>query len=419
MSCYARPLQGVPQVVSATFLGRLAVGVAASVAVCAAALASSDAARLRCTITAKAPDGTIVGTNHADVICGSSGADAVYAKGGNDVVYAGAGNDVIYPGAGRDLVDADQGSDLIYSLDGHRDVINGGPGLDRARTDKLDRSSGVERFFPRSEGPDPVLVTAGDIASCQSTGDSQTAALLDAFPYAPVLPLGDDAYPNGTAFEFRNCYAPTWGRAKARSKPTPGNHDYLTPGAQGYFGYFGSLAGDPRTGYYSYDLGSWHVISLNSNCPSLPGGCGPGSPEDLWLRQDLLLHPAACTLAYWHHPRFSSGTEGPDVGLTSLWQTLYDNGADVVLNGHDHGYERFAPQDSSGRLDALHGIREFTVGTGGASHGSFPTPQPNSELRNNDSYGVLRMILHPTSYDWEFVPVAGKTFTDSGTAACS
>jgi len=271
-------------------------------------------------------------------------------------------------------------------------------------------------------GEDPVLLAAGDIASCSSGGDEATAALLAGVlaggVSGEVVTLGDNAYESGTAAEFANCYDPSWGQQKARTRPATGNHEYLTAGAAGYFGYFGAAAGDPAKGYYSYDLGTWHLVALNSNCAPV-GGCGVGSAQEQWLRADLAAHPAACTLAYWHHPRFSSGQHGSDPAYTALWQALYDAHADVVLNGHDHDYERFAPQDPAGAYDPLRGLREFVVGTGGKNHYTFTTVRPNSEVRNSDTFGVLQLTLHATGYDWRFLPEAGKTFTDAGTATCT
>jgi len=266
-------------------------------------------------------------------------------------------------------------------------------------------------------GADPVFVGAGDIASCNSSGDEATATLLDGIP-GTVFTLGDNAYEAGTATEFTNCYDPSWGRHKARTFPAPGNHDYYSLNASGYFSYFGAAAGDPTKGYHSYDLGTWHIIVINSNC-AVVAGCYVDSSQEQWLRADLAAHPTACTLAYWHHPRFSSGiTHGSSMEMQPIWQALYDFGADVVLSGHEHNYERFAPQDSNGNLDTVHGIREFVVGTGGASHYAFGTMLPNTEIRNSDTYGVLKLTLHSGSYDWQFVPEASKTFTDSGSASC-
>lgn len=266
-------------------------------------------------------------------------------------------------------------------------------------------------------GGEATLIAAGDIASCTSDGDSQTAALIATVP-GTVATLGDNAYPLGLPGQFAECYAPTWGAFKDRTRPAPGNHDYAVPGAPGYYGYFGAAAGQPGKGYYSYELGAWHIVAINSNCAAI-GGCGNGSPQQRWLRADLAAHPATCTLAYWHHPRFSSGAEhGDDPAMTDIWQTLQDAGADVVLSGHDHDYERFAPQDAAGAADPAHGIREFVVGTGGASYYPFGPREANTEARNNTAFGVLVLTLRPDSYRWRFVPVADGAFTDQGSGAC-
>ena len=264
-----------------------------------------------------------------------------------------------------------------------------------------------------SPGGDPVLVGAGDIADCSNNGDEVTAKLLDSIS-GTVFTTGDNVYPDGTSAEFANCYDPSWGRHKSRTYPSPGNHDYHTADAAGYFEYFGSAAGEPGKGYYSYDLGAWHIVVLNSNVP-----VKAGSLQEQWLRADLAAHPAVCTLAYWHHPRFSSGIEhGSSKSMQPLWQALYDYGADVVLAGHEHNYERFAPQDPQGNPDPVRGIRQFVIGSGGRGHYPFGVPIANSEVRNNDAFGVLKLTLRPTSYSWEFIPELGKTFTDSGSAPC-
>ena len=271
-----------------------------------------------------------------------------------------------------------------------------------------------------ASGSDAVLVGAGDVASCDDlAGAKATAKLLDSIP-GTVFVAGDLAYPDGSAEQFANCYGPTWGRHKARTRPSPGNHEFHAGGATPYFNYFGEAAGDPKKGYYSYDLGAWHVIVINSNCSDLPGGCAAGSPEEQWLKQDLAQHPTACTVAYWHHPLFSSGkAHGNDPEMKPFWQDLYSANADIVINGHDHDYERFAPQDPDGKLDNARGIREFVVGSGGKnSHRVFGDTKPNSEARNADTYGVLKLTLHAKSYDWEFVSEEGKTFKDSGTGNC-
>ncbi len=265
-----------------------------------------------------------------------------------------------------------------------------------------------------TSAPGPaILAGAGDIASCDRTSQEATAKLLDQIP-GTVVVIGDNAYNQGTYEEYIQCYDPSWGRHKARTKPAPGNHEYptgSTAGAPGYFQYFGAAAGDPAKGYYSYDLGGWHIIVLNSNLVVTAG-----SPQDQWLRADLAAHPAVCTLAYWHHPLFSSGNQITP-GMQPLWQALYEYGADLVLNGHDHTYERFAPQTPTGVRDDVNGIREIVVGTGGNSlYGWAGGPIANSEVRNNTTYGVIKVTLWPTSYDWEFIPVAGGTFTDKAAA---
>jgi chitodextrinase len=256
---------------------------------------------------------------------------------------------------------------------------------------------------------DPVIAAAGDICS-SPTDCAPTAALLDSLAPTRVLTLGDNAYPDGTASDYTNYYDPNWGRFKAKTSPAPGNHDYHTSGGSGYFSYFGSQAPAP---YYSFDIGSWHLISLNGEIDH-----SAGSAQETWLKNDLAAHPVKCTLAYWHEPRFSSGAEhGNDSSFDPFWRDLYAAGAEVVLTGHDHEYERFAPQNPSGAADS-NGVREFVVGTGGASHYTFAAPVANSEVRDNTSFGVLKLTLHSSSYDWQFVPVAGASFTDSGSTTC-
>jgi hypothetical protein len=258
-----------------------------------------------------------------------------------------------------------------------------------------------------------VLIAAGDIASCDSAGDEATALLLDTLP-GTIATLGDNAYDNGTTEDFR-CYDASWGRHRARTRPSPGNHDYTSETAAGYFAYFADKAGDPRGGWYSYDLGAWHIVVLNSNCWAI-GGCEATSAQGRWLTEDLRRSTARCTLAYWHHPVFSSGRHGSDPSMAPLWPVLHQYGVDVVLNGHDHHYERFAPQDPTGRHDRLRGIREFIVGTGGRSLYVVRSPLPNSEAIAQ-TFGVLSMTLRSESYDWRFIAVGGKT-VDSGTGPC-
>jgi PKD repeat protein len=268
-------------------------------------------------------------------------------------------------------------------------------------------------------GGSNVLVGAGDIANCNRTQDESTAQLLDGIA-GTVFTAGDNAYESGTATEYANCYHPTWGRHKARTKPTPGNHEYQTTGASGYYGYYGSVAGDPTKGYYSFDISGWHVVMLNSNCGSggVTGGCGTNSPQAVWLRADLAANSASCTIAMWHHPKFSSTPTSIPGTMNAMWTALYNDGADIIINGHHHNYERFAPQTPAGAADPAFGIREWVVGTGGQNLASMPNVKPNSQVRNSSTYGVLKLTLHANSYDWSFIPIAGQTFTDSGTGTC-
>ena len=263
----------------------------------------------------------------------------------------------------------------------------------------------------------PLLLAAGDIGSCNSGGDEATAALIEGVP-ATIAALGDLAYPSGTAEDFANCYVPSWGVFRDHTRPAAGNHDFATPWAAPYFAYWGTLAGLAGAGYYSYELGSWHIVVLNSNCRFVP--CRPGSPQETWLRTDLVQHRAKCTLAYFHHPLFSStrGTATPAV--QPLWQDLYAVGADIVLNGHAHNYQRFAPQTPLGAADPRRGIREFVVGTGGDSHHLVGPPIATQENMDDTTFGVLRLMLLDTGYTWEFEPQTngGGFFTDSGTGNC-
>jgi acid phosphatase type 7 len=270
----------------------------------------------------------------------------------------------------------------------------------------------------KNKTSDPVLVGAGDIADCADlSGAEATAKLLDAIP-GTVFTAGDNAYEQGTAEQFAKCYDPTWGRQKTRTRPSVGNHEFHSGGATPYFDYFGVAAGDPKKGYYSYELGSWHIIVLNSECLDV-GGCQAGSVQEKWLKDDLHSHPATCTLAYWHKPLFSSGAKhGNDPEIRPFWNDLYAAHVVVVLNGHDHDYERFAPQDPDGKADPSRGIREFVVGTGGKNHRPFGSALPNSETRNADAFGVLKLVLHAGSYDWQFIAEPSKPFTDAGTGQC-
>ena len=266
---------------------------------------------------------------------------------------------------------------------------------------------------PPSTGSAAVLVGAGDIASCGSSGDEATAALLDGIP-GTVFTTGDNVYEDGTASEFANCYARSWGRHQARTRPAPGNHDWHTANAQGYRDYFGFGSGPL---WYSYNVGAWHVVVLDSSC-SNAGGCGAGSAQHTWLVNDLAADTSACTVALWHHPRFSSGSNhGSSTATAAFWTALYNDGAELVLAGHEHSYERFAPQNPSASADP-NGIRQFVVGTGGRNLYQFGSVVANSEVRNNSTFGVLKLTLDPGRYSWQFVPVTGGAFTDAGTGTC-
>jgi hypothetical protein len=260
---------------------------------------------------------------------------------------------------------------------------------------------------------DPIFVGAGDIADCGTNGDEATAALLDGIP-GTVFTAGDNAYPAGTAVDFEKCYGPSWGRHEARTRAAAGNHDWETQGLAGYLAYFGTAGQGPGgTSWYSYDLGTWHVIVLDSDCDKV--GCGADTPQGTWLATDLAASRATCTLAIFHHPRFSSGEHGNEPVLDAFWRPLYAASVDVIVNGHDHDYERFAPQDPDGKPDTKRGIREFVVGTGGTTLRGFQTTAANSEVRLSNSWGVLKFTLHDGSYDVEFI-AAGNDFRDRGTA---
>jgi hypothetical protein len=277
---------------------------------------------------------------------------------------------------------------------------------------------------PPATAPDTaVLVGAGDIASCKNPeGARATAALIDKIP-GTVFAAGDLAYEKGSAADFEDCYGATWGRFKDRTRPALGNHEYAIPGpATAYFQYWGAQAGPAGKGYYSYELGGWHIVVLNTNCAAQGvGGCAAGSPQETWLREDLAAHPNICTLAYGHHALFSSGvfkSHAVHPELKALWQDLYAAHADLILAGHEHSYERFAPQDPDGHADPKNGIREIVVGTGGRSHDLLGFAMPNSEVRDWSTYGLIKLTLAPGSYTWEFIPAEGASFHDSGSAAC-
>ena len=260
-----------------------------------------------------------------------------------------------------------------------------------------------------------TLVGAGDIASCSQTYDSATARLLGNIP-GTVYTLGDNVYPSGTADRFRNCYDPTWGRYKARTKPTLGNHDYTTNGASAYFDYFSAQQTGARgKGYYSYDRGNWHIVALNSNCDRV--SCASDSAQANWLRNDLRNNPSECTLAYWHEPLYASGTGSDEPRVNPFWKILYNQGAEVILAGHAHRYERYAKLTPGGARSA-NGIRQFIVGTGGEPGGTYNGPDhPDMQVMKRNTPGVLKLNLRADSYTWKFVPTAGS-FSDSGSDKC-
>lgn len=277
---------------------------------------------------------------------------------------------------------------------------------------------------------DPVIVAAGDLVCGTGTSATapckyaETAALVTSIAPVAALLLGDIQYETATLSDFNTFYHPTWGVHKSITWPAPGNHEYqASASAAGYFDYYNGVgvqtgkAGPRGKGYYSFNLGAWHILSLNSNCGSI-GGCGAGSLQETWLRADLAANSAACTLAYWHHPRFSSGSSGNNSSMQAIWQALYDYGADLVMAGHDHDYERFSGQTATGLSDPARGVRSFVVGTGGKETRAFGTVKANSEFRNSNSLGVLRLTLHASSYDWQFVPIPGHTLIDAGSASC-
>jgi hypothetical protein len=261
-----------------------------------------------------------------------------------------------------------------------------------------------------------TLVGAGDIAGCDQKADSKTARLVGKIG-GTVFTLGDHAYPDGTRKQFRDCYDPTWGTYKKRTRPTPGNHDYRSGGATNYFDYFGWRARRP-TGYYSYDRGAWHIVALNSNCKEV-GGCGKRSAQGRWLRRDLAKHPASCTLAYFHHPLYASGEGEDSPQVKPFWRILYNHHADVILSGHAHRYERFARISPSGERSSARGIRQFIVGTGGAESQFQQGPdEPRVQAKKTAAPGVLKLELGSGFYQWKFVSVWGRNYTDSGSARC-
>ena len=260
-----------------------------------------------------------------------------------------------------------------------------------------------------------TLSGAGDIARCDGEADEATARLLDDLP-GFVFTAGDNAYEHGSARDFALCYGPSWGRHRDRTFPTMGNHDFETPGAAAYFDYFGDWAGSRGAGWYAVDLGGWRLIVLNSLC-ARAGGCGPESAQGRWLADELATHARTCTVAIWHHPLFTTGDHGPTRAARQFWEPLYAAGVELVVNGHEHNYERFVPLDPGGSEDPTRGIRQFVVGTGGGELRGFPRDARTSAARHS-GHGVLRLDLFAGGYSWEFVPVADGSFSDSGSGTC-
>jgi RTX calcium-binding nonapeptide repeat (4 copies)/Calcineurin-like phosphoesterase len=369
---------------------------------------------LPATIVGTKGNDVLQGTKKRDVIAGLAGNDILYGIGANDRICGGPGHDRIYGGRGNDRLSGNKGNDSLFGEAG-TDQLLGGVGNDGCL-------QGEGRGKKKS--CTVVVAAAGDIACEPGAQITPTLChhgavsdLLVSGGYVAVMPLGDNQYEDGALAKFQASYHPTWGRVNDMVHPSVGNHEYLTPGASGYFAYFGAAAGVPGQGYYSYDLDRWHIIVVNSNCTDA-GGCHPGSPQYNWLAADLAAHPFACTLAYWHIPLFSSGGRA-SINTRHIWQLLYDNNADLVLTGHDHIYERFGPQTPTGAPDPARGIRSFVVGTGGSNHTLLPSIAANSEVRDNTTFGALKLTLKNTSYDWQFVPEPGSgTFTDAGSGAC-
>lgn len=271
----------------------------------------------------------------------------------------------------------------------------------------------ADRTAAAADDGSAYLLAVGDIASCRTDGDEEVAEMLEQ-RRARIALLGDVVYDSGTLEEFAQCFDPAWGDMRRRLRPAPGNHEYRTPGAAGYFDYFGDRAGTAGKGWYAYNLGNhWRAIVLNGSCEFV-GGCGPDSPQGRWLQRQLDRHSDRHILAYWHQPLFSSGRHGSNAGVAAFWGPLYDAGAKIVLNGHDHTYERFAPQNPDGERRRKRGIRQFVVGTGGYVHYPFEGPPlPNTQVRNDDTFGALQLRLDADGYRWRFLPVDGE-FTDRG-----
>lgn len=385
-------------------------------------LAGPDGKQHECTVTGTASDDVLDGTRLNDVLCGLGGDDVITGNQGSDLLLAGAGDDTLIGGPGADRLDGGSGADSLRARDGSRDLLNGGTGGDRADAGRLDQPTRVE------SASDPVVVAAGDIACDPLAGSFEagfgtatrcrqgyTAALVESLEPHRVLVLGDVQNEDARYWKYLTSYHPTWGRFKEISHPAPGKEQDRFGGG-GYGRYWGARARPQGSLWYSFDLGGWHIVSLDSNCPG-PLRCEAGSAQERWLRADLAANPAACTLAFWHEPRFSSAGQSTP-STEPLWQALYDARAELVLSGHAQNYERFHPINAAGRLDQARGIRQFVVGTGGESLRGFRKRLIGSAARNARTFGVLKLTLHERGYDWRFVPEQGKRFTDTGSASC-
>jgi hypothetical protein len=374
-----------------------------------------------CTVTGTAEKDALQGTSGDDVLCGLGDDDVLAGGAGADVLLGGAGDDTLVGAPGPDRLDGGPGKDTFRARDGSRDALDGGVGRDRADAGRLDRSARVESLS------DPVVVAAGDVACDPLSGSFEaglgtetrcrqqaTAALVESLEPDRVLVLGDVQNEDARYWKYLKSYHPSWGRFREISRPAPGKEEDRYGGG-GYRRYWGARARPQGTLWYSFDVGGWHIVSLDSNCPG-PLSCDAGSSQEQWLRADLAAHPAACTIAFWHEPRFSSGGEST-LSTEPLWQALYDAGAELVLSGHAQNYERFAPLNAAGGLDRGRGIRQFVVGTGGEKLAPFRKLVPGSLIRNARTFGVLVLRLHPRSYDWRFVSERGR-FTDAGSADC-
>ena len=337
-----------------------------------------------------------------------------------------AGAPIAFTGSASDTEDGNLSAALTWtsSLDG---VIGVGPsfsrddlsvGLHQLTASVVDSASAPgqsTRQFSIFDATNQVLA-AGNVGYCADDNDEATGALLGTLP-GRILALGDLAYPQGTAEDFANCFDPAWGMHKARIHPISGNHEWHEEGAQPYFDYFGAAAGTPGEGWYSFDVGNWHLVGVQGDCNEFPGGCSPSSPQGQWLQADLAANSKPCTLVFTHFPRFSS-IFGVDDTQLEFWQIYYDHGVDVVLNGHAHNYERYARQNPAGGAEPTRGIREFVVGTGGRGLSDPSVNLPNREVQQSEAFGVLRLALGETSYSWEFHSAGPESFTDSGSEEC-